>query len=133
MLKIPISIIYIYPTCIFQEFLEKFGYVKPADWIDVSPRKFEDEEYILNVEKNEKSEVRVDDSSGSGEVNTNASEGRESFETWPTGIISEEQYHEALLKYQKLNGLNATGELDNDTTSHMGKPRQGFVTFSSSQ
>lgn len=108
-----------------KEFLGKFGYVKPAEWNDVSLRPFEDVDYLTDIAEGEQSEGRVDDSFGSGDENSNSSKGQGSLETWPTGIISEEQYHEALIKYQTLNGLNATGELDNDTTSYMGRPRCG--------
>lgn len=70
---------------------------------------------------------------GSGDENSNTSNERGSRESWLTGIISEEQYHEALFKYQTLNGLNATGELDNDTASYMARPRQVLNVFSLSK
>nr|XP_039263243.1 matrix metalloproteinase-21-like isoform X2 [Styela clava] len=107
-----------------KEFLAKFGYVKPTEWNNVAPRFIEEIEYDVALLEEDESRGRKDLFEGSGIVETG--DDKEShLITWSSEDISESQYQRALLKYQRINGLNITGELDNDTTSYMGRPRCG--------
>lgn len=100
---------------ILQEFLGKFGYVKPAEWSSVSPRFYVDE---VSVDGSDDS--LADRLEGSGEK---VEIPREHYIYNSYVDISAEEYERALLKYQRINGLNTTGELDEDTRSYMGRPR----------